>query len=90
MKRAIAGGTVLVFLMGSPLYAANGGQPPQGFLPSFEEKQEKTIKTIDERIEILQKRKQCTIAAKSLEEIDECKKRFSIDEKATGSGPGPR
>lgn len=91
MKRAIVGGTVLVSLMGSLLYAANGEPPPQGFLPSFEEKQEKTIKTIEERIEILLQRKECTIAAKSIEAIDECKKRFNIEEKAAGSGgPGPR
>lgn len=90
MKRAIGSGLLLVSMMVSPLYAAGGEQPPQGFLPSFEEKQAKTVRTIEERIEILLKRKECVIAAKSLEAIDECKRKFYIDEKWAGAPPGPR
>lgn len=90
MKNMLICGAVLVVVMVSPLYAANGQGPGEGFMPSFDEKKDKTIKTIDERIEILKQRKECTLKAKSFEDIDECKKRFNIEEKMPPIAPGPK
>lgn len=79
MKRLIVVLWTVVFVLGISVYVFAGN--PEGTKPpmTVEQRKEKMITLIDERIKMLQEAKTCIEAAKTREDFRACKKNFRAE-----------
>ena len=98
MKRTIIAAAVLSLAFAVPVFATEGGQPPKGQAPNFEQKQAELLKNIDARIASLQDDRACVQNAKSNEDLKACKdkqmaemekRRADMKGQAPGGGQTP-
>ncbi len=75
MKSALIAAVLLSLALAVPAFAAEGGQPPAASGQTFEQRQARILKMIDERIAGLQEGKTCVQAAKNDEDLKACRER---------------
>jgi hypothetical protein len=75
MKSALIAAVLLSLALVVPAFAAEGGQPPAASGQTFEQRQARILKMIDERIAGLQEGKTCVQAAKNDEDLKACRER---------------
>ena len=75
MKRALITALLLSVALVVPAFAAESGPPPSATGQTFEQKQARILKMLDERIAHLQEGKACAQAAKNNEDLRACREK---------------
>jgi hypothetical protein len=75
MKRTVIATLLFSFLLAVPVFAAEGGQPPQGQGQTFEQKKAAILKMLDDRLANIQEDRACVEAAKNDDDLKACREK---------------
>jgi hypothetical protein len=86
MRITAIAAVVLSLAIAAPVWAAEGGQPPAGPAPNFDERKAEILKKLNEQMTSLQEAKSCIQAAKNHDDMRACREKHMAETKQLREG----